>query len=93
MLWQGGAIAYASAVLEAQGKRACVVTSASMTTPVWLSQESEIAAAAGPDADLSIFKNHDLHIVPDKESLTFVHTYTWWGEMRQLEGRLLSEWD
>ena len=37
-------------------------------------------AAAGPDADLSIFDGHELHVVDAGETLTFEHTYTWWGE-------------
>jgi len=62
----GGAISYAAAVLEAQGTKACVVTTAS------------------EDADLSIFAKHDLHVVPDNETLTFAHSYTWWGHKRML---------
>lgn len=37
-------------------------------------------AVAGPDADLSIFNGLDLHVVPANSTLTFEHTYTWWGE-------------
>ena len=59
---QGGAIAYAAAVANAYGTRACVVT------------------AAGPDADLAVFKGHELHVVPTNSTLTFEHSYTWWGE-------------
>ena len=36
--------------------------------------------AAGPDADLSIFRGHELHVVSARDTLTFEHTYTWWGE-------------
>lgn len=62
----GGAISYAAAVLEAQGIKACVVTT------------------AGADADLSIFAKHDLHVLPDNQTLTFAHSYTWWGHKRVL---------
>jgi hypothetical protein len=37
-------------------------------------------AAGGPDADLSVFEGHELHVVPTAATLTFEHTYTWWGE-------------
>ncbi|CAK0786790.1 hypothetical protein CVIRNUC_010004 [Coccomyxa viridis] len=62
----GGAIAYAAAVANAYGTRACVVT------------------AAGPDADLAVFKGHELHVVPTNSTLTFEHSYTWWGNKRKL---------
>lgn len=39
-----------------------------------------IVTAAGPDADLSVFKGHELHVVPSEKTLTFEHSYTWWGE-------------
>lgn len=42
--------------------------------------------AAGADADLSIFANHDLHVVPDNATLTFAHSYTWWGTSCSLIG-------
>lgn len=38
-----------------------------------------IVTAAGPDADLSVFKGHELHVVPAQKTLTFEHSYTWWG--------------
>ena len=34
----------------------------------------------GRDADLSVFKGHELHVVPSEKTLTFEHSYTWWGE-------------
>lgn len=37
-------------------------------------------AVAGPEADLKVFDDHRLYILPAKETLTFEHTYTWWGE-------------
>lgn len=45
--------------------------------------------AAGEDADLSAFKGHDLHVVQSNATLTFEHTYTWWGNKRKL--RVLAE--
>ncbi|KAK9805593.1 hypothetical protein WJX72_006726 [[Myrmecia] bisecta] len=43
-----------------------------------------IVTAAGPDADLSVFEGHELLIVPTQKTLTFEHTYTWWGNQRKL---------
>ena len=39
-----------------------------------------VVTAAGPDADLAVFKGHELHVVPTNSTLTFEHSYTWWGE-------------
>ncbi len=39
---------------------------------------------AGPDADLSVFEGHELHVVPASSTLTFEHTYTWFGHQRRL---------
>lgn len=39
-----------------------------------------VVTAAGPDADLSVFDNHELHVVHANNTLTFEHSYTWWGE-------------
>ena len=39
-----------------------------------------VVTAAGPDADLEVFRGHELHVVPTNSTLTFEHTYTWWGE-------------
>ena len=39
-----------------------------------------IVAVAGPDADLSVFEGHELHVLPANVTLTFEHTYTWFGE-------------
>ncbi len=41
-------------------------------------------AAGGPDADYSAFEGHDLHVVPSAATLTFEHSYTWWGNRRKL---------
>ncbi|KAL6766266.1 hypothetical protein ACKKBG_A35340 [Auxenochlorella protothecoides x Auxenochlorella symbiontica] len=43
-----------------------------------------IVTAAGPGMDLSALSGHDLHIVPASETLTFEHTYTYWGNARRL---------
>ncbi len=39
-----------------------------------------VVTAAGPDADLAVFSSHELHVVPTNSTLTFEHSYTWWGE-------------
>ena len=41
-------------------------------------------AAGGSDADYSAFEGHDLHVVPSAATLTFEHSYTWWGNRRKL---------
>ena len=40
-----------------------------------------IVTAASSDANLTVFEGHELHIVSTQETLTFEHTYTWWGEI------------
>lgn len=40
--------------------------------------------AAGPDADLSALQGHTVHVVNADKTLTFEHTYTWWGNRRKL---------
>lgn len=42
------------------------------------------AVAAGDDADMSAFEGHELHKVQANQTLTFEHTYTWWGNKRVL---------
>jgi hypothetical protein len=37
-------------------------------------------AVAGPEAQLGVFDGHSLKVVPANETLTFAHTYRWWGE-------------
>ena len=41
-------------------------------------------AAGGSDADFSGFEGHDLHVVPSSATLTFEHSYAWWGNRRKL---------
>lgn len=41
-----------------------------------------IVTAASSDANLTVFEGHELHIVSTQDTLTFEHTYTWWGELR-----------
>lgn len=41
--------------------------------------------AGGQDADYSGFTAHELHVVPTAATLTFEHTYTWWGNNRKLK--------
>ena len=43
-----------------------------------------VVTAAGPDADLAVFSGHELHVVPTNSTLTFEHSYTWWGESSPL---------
>jgi hypothetical protein len=38
---------------------------------------------AGPDADLGVFSGTALRVVPANATLTFSHTYRWWGERRR----------
>lgn len=35
---------------------------------------------AGPEADLDVFGDAELYIVPANNTLTFEHSYAWWGE-------------
>ena len=53
------------------------------------SEAVRTTAAASEDADLSAFDGHDLHVVKSNETLTFEHTYTWWGNKRKL--RVLAQ--
>lgn len=39
-----------------------------------------IVTTAGPEANLTVFDRHELHIVSTEETLTFEHSYTWWGK-------------
>lgn len=43
-----------------------------------------IVVSAGESADLSVFEDHNVVHVPGVETLTFEHTYTWWGHQRKL---------
>eukprot|EP00884_Botryococcus_braunii_P012588 jgi/Botrbrau1/2132/Bobra.0093s0039.1 len=49
-----------------------------------LGVRSCVVTAVGKDADLSVFEGHELHVVPATATLTFEHTYTWWGNKRKL---------
>ena len=44
-------------------------------------------AVAGPEADLDVFDGHTLYVIPAKETLTFEHTYTWWGKWEYSKDR------
>jgi hypothetical protein len=37
-------------------------------------------AVAGPEADVDVFGDAELYVIPANETLTFEHTYTWWGK-------------
>ena len=43
-----------------------------------------VTAAADADAALEVFGGHDLHVVPSNATLTFEHSYTFWGAHRRL---------
>ncbi|GAB4814283.1 hypothetical protein N2152v2_001329 [Parachlorella kessleri] len=43
-----------------------------------------VVTANDGEADLSLFKDHDLHVVLSNATLTFEHTYTFWGNRRKL---------
>ncbi|GIL71499.1 hypothetical protein Vretimale_2635 [Volvox reticuliferus] len=43
-----------------------------------------VVTVAGPDADLKVFDGHELHLVNAASTLTFEHTYTWFGHQRKL---------
>lgn len=38
-----------------------------------------IVTAGGKDADLSAFKGHKVLLLKTADTLTFEHSYTWWG--------------
>ncbi|KAA6428121.1 MAG: hypothetical protein FRX49_02782 [Trebouxia sp. A1-2] len=48
--------------------------------------KSCIVTAASSDANLTVFDGHELHIVSTEDTLTFEHTYTWWGWWDRLVG-------
>lgn len=44
-----------------------------------------VVTVAGPEADLDVFGDEaQLYVLPANETLTFEHTYTWWGHSRRL---------
>ncbi|PNH05104.1 hypothetical protein TSOC_008665 [Tetrabaena socialis] len=43
-----------------------------------------VVTVASADADLSVFDGHELHVVPAPSTLTFEHTYSWFGHQRKL---------
>jgi hypothetical protein len=45
---------------------------------------SSACAVAGPEADLHVFDGSRLFVLPANETLTFEHTYTWFGHSRKL---------
>eukprot|EP00899_Mesostigma_viride_P006990 jgi/Mesvir1/16292/Mv13025-RA.1 len=45
---------------------------------------AHVVTLAAPGTNLSIFDGHHLHVVPADKTLTFEHTYTWWGNKRKL---------
>lgn len=61
---QGGSVSYAAVAARALGARGCVVT------------------VSGPQRaqQLDVFDGHALTVLPSNVTLTFAHTYRWWGE-------------
>lgn len=49
-----------------------------------LKKRSCLVTAAGSEEDLSYLQDLDLHVVPSDKTLTFEHSYTWFGNQRQL---------
>ena len=43
-----------------------------------------VTTAATPD-DAQFGEGHEVHVVPDNATLTFRHTYTWFGQARKLQ--------
>eukprot|EP01025_Chloroclados_australasicus_P027489 TRINITY_DN2725_c2_g2_i1.p1 TRINITY_DN2725_c2_g2~~TRINITY_DN2725_c2_g2_i1.p1 ORF type:complete len:359 (+),score=29.06 TRINITY_DN2725_c2_g2_i1:120-1196(+) len=46
--------------------------------------KAHVVTAGGTDADYSVFDGHHLRLISTEETLTFEHTYTWWGQHRKL---------
>eukprot|EP01023_Acetabularia_acetabulum_P041274 TRINITY_DN4017_c0_g1_i1.p1 TRINITY_DN4017_c0_g1~~TRINITY_DN4017_c0_g1_i1.p1 ORF type:complete len:429 (+),score=49.13 TRINITY_DN4017_c0_g1_i1:183-1289(+) len=53
--------------------------------------KARVVTAGGKEADFSVFDGHYLHVVQTESTLTFEHTYTWWGNHRKL--RVIEEPD
>jgi hypothetical protein len=49
-----------------------------------LKKRSCLLTAASSNEDLSYLRGVELHVVPSEKTLTFEHTYTWFGNQRQL---------
>lgn len=45
---------------------------------------AHIVTTAAPDTDLSPLEGHAVHRIQTNDTLTFEHTYTWWGNHRKL---------
>lgn len=65
----GGAVTYAAAVAEAMGARTCIVTAADATADL---------------SSLSRSRMLEVIVVPANRTLTFEHSYTFWGSHRKL---------
>ncbi|GBF92662.1 hypothetical protein Rsub_05031 [Raphidocelis subcapitata] len=65
----GGSVSYAAVAARALGARGCVVT------------------VSGPQRaqQLDVFDGHALTVLPSNVTLTFAHTYRWWGSHRKLQ--------
>jgi len=60
----GGAVTYAAVVASAFGAKACIV--------------STTTSKAG-SRGFQVLEGHDVHLIPSNSTLTFEHTYTFWG--------------
>ncbi|WIA31289.1 hypothetical protein OEZ86_002191 [Tetradesmus obliquus] len=43
-----------------------------------------VVTVAGPEADLAVFEGSELYAIRSNETLTFEHSYAWWGHSRKL---------
>lgn len=75
--WQGSSIAVAKRYAVQGG---AISYAAAVATAFGV--KACIVTAASSDANLTVFEGHELHIVSTHETLTFEHTYTWWGEVQ-----------
>lgn len=50
-----------------------------------LNDKACIVTTAGSPADAAFWEGHRTHVIPTKSTLTFRHTYTWFGNARKLQ--------
>ena len=50
-----------------------------------LNDKACIVTTAGSPADASFWAGHHVHVIPTDSTLTFKHTYTWFGNARKLQ--------
>ncbi|KAF6255699.1 hypothetical protein COO60DRAFT_1285696 [Scenedesmus sp. NREL 46B-D3] len=49
-----------------------------------LKARSCVVTVAGPEAELAVFEGSELYVIKANQTLTFEHTYAWWGHSRKL---------